>query len=145
VIQQAQEQVGQVAGQARQQITSQLDSQRERAAERLEGIAEALHDTGHQLRDRGQAPVGDFADTAARQIDQITRYMRDKSVDQFLEDVEQFARRNPGLFLAGAFGLGFLAARFLKSSRPNDTGFQTLAYEPPAPASSIAPEMPFPE
>jgi hypothetical protein len=34
-------------------------------------------------------------------------------------DLEGFARRNPALFFGAAFGLGLLAARFLKSTPPS--------------------------
>jgi hypothetical protein len=37
-------------------------------------------------------------------------------VGELIGDVEQFARRSPALFLGGAFALGVLAARFVKSS-----------------------------
>jgi hypothetical protein len=33
-----------------------------------------------------------------------------------IQEVERFARRQPALFLGGAFTLGLIAARFLKSS-----------------------------
>jgi len=33
-------------------------------------------------------------------------------------DLESFARRNPALFIGAAFGVGFLVARFLKSTPP---------------------------
>jgi hypothetical protein len=35
-------------------------------------------------------------------------------------DVENLARRQPALVFAGAFALGVVAARFLKSSAPED-------------------------
>ena len=34
-------------------------------------------------------------------------------------DLESFARRNPAIFIGAAFGVGFLVARFLKSTPPN--------------------------
>ena len=33
-----------------------------------------------------------------------------------LSDVKDFARKNPAIFLGGAFAMGIVAARFLKSS-----------------------------
>jgi len=36
-----------------------------------------------------------------------------------MRDVEHFAHKNPAVFLGGAFALGILAARFLKSGNPN--------------------------
>jgi hypothetical protein len=39
-----------------------------------------------------------------------------------VDDVEGFARRQAGLFLGGAFALGFILSRFFKSSRPERHG-----------------------
>jgi len=38
--------------------------------------------------------------------------------------VEGYARRNPAVFVGAAFALGFLAARFLKTSSPNQALMQ---------------------
>jgi len=37
-------------------------------------------------------------------------------IDQSLADVKRFARRRPGMFLAGAMGAGFLMGRLLRST-----------------------------
>ena len=46
----------------------------------------------------------------------MTGYLRERDLEGLLEDVEQFARRRPEVFLAGTFLAGLLLARFLKSS-----------------------------
>jgi hypothetical protein len=137
-MQQAQQQAGHVAEQAKQQITSRLESQKGRASDAMQNISEALHQAGQHLRDHGQAPVGDCMDWAAREAEQITRYIQNKSVDQFVDDAEQFARRNPAVFLGGAFALGFLAARFLKSSSPTGSDLQRDSAALPRPTSSMS-------
>jgi len=51
-----------------------------------------------------------------------------------VDDAERLAHRQPALFVGGAFALGLLAARFLKSSKPRpSTGRQSWAntgYQP---------------
>ena len=42
--------------------------------------------------------------------------MREKDVQAIVRDVERYAREQPALFLGGAFVLGLLGARFLKST-----------------------------
>jgi hypothetical protein len=62
-------------------------------------------------------------DRAAGGVSEISSYLRDRNVDDMLADAEDFARRQPELFLGGAFALGMLAARFFKSSsRPQEQG-----------------------
>jgi len=47
-------------------------------------------------------------------------YVQQTDVRQMADRVESFARREPAIFLGGAFALGLLGARFLKSSRRSD-------------------------
>jgi len=116
VFQQTQQAAGQAVDKAREQVKSQLSSQKDRAAEGLGGVAQALRQTAQQLREQNQAPVAEVTERAAQAVDGVTGYFRDHDVDQLVGEVENFARREPMLFLGGAFALGFAAARFLKSS-----------------------------
>jgi hypothetical protein len=116
VLQQAGQKVSEVADQARTQVMSKLGDQKERAAGSLEGVAQALRQTGQQFRDQNQQPFGQFAEGAADMVERFTGYLNQRDVHQMVGEVESFARRQPALFLGGAFALGLLAARFLKSS-----------------------------
>jgi hypothetical protein len=121
VIQQTQEKAGQLVGQARDQMVSQLDSQKERAAGSIGSAAQALRQTAQQLRDQHEEMFVPYLENAASYIDRFSGYLKERDIRQMMDEVEGFARREPGLFLGGAFALGFLAARFLKSSSPNVT------------------------
>jgi hypothetical protein len=113
---QAQHKAGQLADQAKQQATSQLASQKQRATDSLGGVAQALRQTGQQLRQQDQGMIARYADQAAGQIERFSGFLRGKDMNQLIDETEQFARREPTLFLGGAFVLGVLGARFLKSS-----------------------------
>ena len=52
---QAKEQAGQLADQARTQVTSRISGQKERAADGLGSMADALRQTGQQLRNQDQS------------------------------------------------------------------------------------------
>jgi hypothetical protein len=127
VADQAQQTAGQVADQARQQVTSRITGQKDRAAEGLNSVAQALRQTGEQLREQDQQNVTGYIDRAASQVERISTYLQNNDLGQLVDDVERFARRQPALFLGGAFVLGLLGARFLKSSRPytEPTGMYT--------------------
>jgi hypothetical protein len=47
----------------------------------------------------------------------LSDYLRDKSLTDVVGDVERFARREPVIFVGGAFLIGLLGSRFLKSSQ----------------------------
>ncbi len=118
VADQAKQALGQAADQAQQQAKSMLGGQLDQASSGLSDVAEAVRSVGKQLRQKDQPQLASLTDQAARQIDHLSGYMRDRDVDDYIDDLESFARRQPMLFVGGAFFLGLLTARFLKSSRP---------------------------
>lgn len=122
VVQQTQDKAGQVVDQAKEQATNQLASQKDRAADSLGSVAGALRQTGHHLRQNDQHGIAQYADRAAERVEQFTDQLRGKDVQTIVRDVERYARQQPALFLGGAFVLGLLGARFLKSTaqREND-------------------------
>jgi len=127
--QQAKETAGNLVGQARTQVKTQLTSQKDKAAESLGGVAEAIRQTGTQLNEQDQpAPVGRYVNQAADVIDNVAQYLRTKDIDEMFGQVEDLARRQPAVFIGAAFALGFMAARFLKSSGTAGNG--TSAKQP---------------
>ncbi|HEX6508428.1 MAG TPA: hypothetical protein VF221_12410 [Chloroflexota bacterium] len=119
VAQQTQQTAGQVVEGARNQAMSYADTQKQQAAQSLHGVAQALRQTGENLRAQNQDPVGRYADVAAERVENFTTYVEKTPVQQMVQDVEYVARRHSTLFLGGAALLGFAAARFLKASSRN--------------------------
>ena len=122
VAQQTQQKAGQLADQARQQVKSRLATQKDQAAEQLSPIKTALQETGQQLRNQDQGSVAQYADKAADQLERFSGYLRESDVDEIMDEVRNFARSRPALFLGGAAALGFFGTRFLKSSSEQDGG-----------------------
>src|SRR5829696_8789359 len=124
IVDQAKQTTGQIVGQVKEQAATRLDRQKEAAAAGLSSVADAVRQVGQNLRGRGegQSPVVQYAaqygDKAAEQIERLTEYLRRNDARQLVREVEGFARRQPALFLGGAFLLGLAGARFLKSSNP---------------------------
>jgi hypothetical protein len=115
-VEQAQQTAGEMVEGVKDQATSQLSVQKERAAGSLGAMALAIRQTGQGLREQDQGVVGRYADTAADQVERLAGYLREKDVSEVIEEVENVARRQPGLFLGGAVALGFFGTRFLMSS-----------------------------
>jgi hypothetical protein len=103
---------------ARERAGSTLSQGRYQAADQLGGLGGAFHRTGETLRQEDQARFADVADTVGRQLDRVAGYLRESDGRTIARDLENMARRQPALVFAGAFALGILAARFLKSSSP---------------------------
>jgi hypothetical protein len=113
----AKQKAGEVVGQAKDQVVSQLNDQKVRAADGLGSLTTALRQTGDVLQQNGlPAPVADYANSFAGQVERFASYLRDKDVDDLARDAGDYARKNPMVFVGGAFLLGLAVARFLKSS-----------------------------
>lgn len=131
--QEAAEQVQQQASQAtatlREQAKSQMSGQKERAAGQLQGVVSALEETAGALRQQDRYGIADYTDGAAQQLQRIAGQLEQKDIDQLLREAGNAVRRRPGLFLGGAFAVGILGARFLKSSSPETTSSSVPSYE----------------
>lgn len=120
VVSEAKDVASSVAGQAKELVGSQVARQAERSANDISDVARALRQTKQGLQDNIAAP---YIDTAADQLERLSRFLRTADAPQMVRSVETFARREPLIFLGGAFALGMLGARFLKSSPRHAEGW----------------------
>ncbi len=106
----------------RETATGQLASQKDRATDGLGSVAQFVRQSTQQLRDQKQDAIAGYVEQAADQIDQFSRSLRNKDVSELIDDAQQLARKQPALFIGGAFVLGLIGARFLKSSAQGNGG-----------------------
>lgn len=113
----------QVVGQAKTTLTQARDSaatsltdSKGRLADQVTHVADAFRTTTDHLRQNNQAQLAGYADGVARQAERLAGYLRNADFRAMGDDVRELARRQPALVVGGAFALGLLAARFLKSS-----------------------------
>lgn len=128
---QAQQTVSQVTGQARQQAASQLATRKDQAATNLTDVSQAVSQVGSQLRQNDHDTLAQYADMAAQQVNRAASYLRERNINEMFDEVQGLARRQPALFLAGAFALGVLGARFLRSSTPQTGSANRLGVNSP--------------
>jgi hypothetical protein len=98
---------------------SAIDSQKERGAQTLSQTADALRKTSQDLQQNNVPMAGQVVDAAAGKLEDVAGYMRGHSITELIDDAERYARGNGTIVMGGAFVLGLLAARFLKSSPPS--------------------------
>lgn len=115
-VDQAQDKAAAVAETVKQQVSHRLSGQIGQAADGLGTVSGAVRQVSQTLRDQQQGFLADYAERAAEQVERVQGFLRGKDLDQVVAATEQYARRQPMIFLGGAFSLGLLAARFLKSS-----------------------------
>jgi hypothetical protein len=109
-------QASRTAGEVQEHAKAFLSEQKEAAAEHIDGVVKVLHDAVDQLRQRSPGAVTDYAERAVGGLDSVAHALREQDMRALVGQVEDFARRQPVLFLAGSVAVGFALARFLKSS-----------------------------
>lgn len=113
---QAQEKAQEAAGQAKSRARDEIDRRSTEAGQQASSTAGDLRSVGEQLREQGKDTPAKLADQAADRVERVGGYLQDADADRILGDVEDLARRQPWVVVAGGVALGFAAARFLKAS-----------------------------
>jgi ElaB/YqjD/DUF883 family membrane-anchored ribosome-binding protein len=113
----------QTLGQVQDKAETVVSKGKQTIAEGLTGIAEGIRQFGNTLQggeqpNRFAAQAAQYVTPLAGQLENIADYIERRDIRGLTRDLKSFARRNPTLFVAAAFGVGLFAARFLKAS-PN--------------------------
>jgi len=103
------------------QMQSTFDTQKNQAAGRLGSVATALRQTSQQLNDQNETTFANYAQSAADQIENWSSMLQNQDLNGLVSEVQDFARRQPELFIAGSLAAGLLLGRFLKSSSSSAT------------------------
>lgn len=102
---------------ARAQLSEQASTQKQRAAD-------GLRDVGGQFSSMADGadsgPASTLVRTLSRRADSAANWLSDREPADIVEDVRGFARRNTGLFLAIAAGVGIVAGRVAKALHSGD-------------------------
>jgi hypothetical protein len=106
---------GRVGETLQRRVETGTGSQLTRTGDLLDQIAQAVYEGSQQLRSE-QPQVARVADFTAGRIGEAAQYLRGTDVNGLRRGAEDFARRQPALFVGGAMVLGLAATRFLKAS-----------------------------
>ncbi|MFI6757971.1 hypothetical protein ACIBF5_02325 [Micromonospora sp. NPDC050417] len=109
VAHEASEQARQLMGQATSQLREQAEAQQQRAADGLRALGDQLHTMSERTDQPGVAT--DLVRHAAGRVHQAAHWLDQREPGAVLNDIRDYARRNPGIFLAGAAVAGVLAGR----------------------------------
>lgn len=101
---------------AKQRAKDIAEEQKDAAAAQLGCVARGLREAAGSMQGESEF-AGRYAGKAAEGLERLSEDLRGADFDQLVERTENYARRNPAVFLGGAVAAGFLLARFIKSSR----------------------------
>lgn len=101
---------------------SRTDEQRERVVGGMRTVADAIRRSSRDLpEDRQQ--YGRLLEGVADRVEGASRYLEQHDVDMLARDARRVARDHAPVFLTGAFTLGMIGARLLKSSSERGDGY----------------------
>jgi|GEM_PF-6471470 len=122
------DQATKLRGQATDRARTAAEQGKTRATETIDGLAQVVHQTAGNLEQQVNPEIAKYIHRAADALDSFSASLRDKSVDEIVEDATQFARRNPAVAIGAAVAIGFALSRFLKATSSPTAGTSTSAY-----------------
>jgi len=130
-----------IAADVRGKLGTEVRGQHDRLAD---GLRKFVDELDEMVRDRGDSPASGLVTQVSQGGRRFADYLADRGPDGVLNEVQDFARRRPGAFLAVAAAAGFVVGRLGKGAlnASTDTGSGTAASGYPAatyPAASSYP------
>lgn len=116
----AREKGREMAREGKARARTQAEQQKDRVSDGLLSVADALRRGGEEMPE-DQRQYSRFLDAVADRAEDASHFLAERDVDSLSRDVRTFAREHAPVFLSGAFTLGMLGARFLKSSPARDS------------------------
>lgn len=119
-----------LVGEARQALEDQ-------AREQAHRLAGTIEDLGNKLRalasgDAEQAgELRGYVDDLGQRVRGAGERLESRGLDGMVDDVQQFARRRPTMFLASAAAAGFLVGRMVRGERDAGGNGQAAPAPPP--------------
>jgi hypothetical protein len=101
-----------LAGEAGGQVRDQTSAQQQKAAGQLHSMADELREMAEKGGHSGVAT--EFAHQAAERLHGAASWLEQREPADVLQAVRDFARRRPGMFLAGAVAAGLAAGRLTR-------------------------------
>ncbi len=102
---------------------TRADAAKEGVADEISSVSRALRKASEELR--GGSPQERTFGAAASSMADFADTVRDKDLGEMVDELGDFARRNPVAFLGGAALLGFAGVRMAKASRRARLGDET--------------------
>jgi ElaB/YqjD/DUF883 family membrane-anchored ribosome-binding protein len=114
--------VQQLGNTAANRIHSEVDARKDTAADQAKSVSSAIHraagEMGQDSPDWLKSALRQTADKIQGFADTIER----KDSRELMRDAQDFARNNPGAFLAACAAAGFAAARIIKAGGQQQQG-----------------------
>ncbi|MGE0178836.1 MAG: hypothetical protein AB7O91_03325 [Sphingomonas sp.] len=122
MVSQARDQIVTLRGQAGEKLRSYADDGKGKASNLLEEFGGVLSDAARSVDERLGSQYGEYAHRAAGAVGDFAGKVREKSVDDFVEDAREFVRKSPVVAIGIAAVAGFALVRVLRTGLDDVTG-----------------------
>lgn len=116
VANEAQSALSGVTDQVKHDANTIVAEQKDMFASRLRTFSDTLRETGNKMQSEDEQKVSQYAQGAATQIDRFAGFLQGHDAGDIVNEVRNYAQRQPEVFVAGSLAVGFLLGRFLKAS-----------------------------
>lgn len=100
---------------AKHEAGKQAEEAQHRTSESLHSFAEAIRSAGEELRKKDEGAAARLLGEAAGGLEQLSDALGHKQLEDIVNDVRDFGRRNPGAFIAGSVLMGMALGRFART------------------------------
>jgi hypothetical protein len=127
VVQETQRQAKDLLDQGRTQVREQAISQQQKAGQSLSSLAQELRGLADGTSSGAPGPARDLLQQGAGIVESFAGKLQNREPAELLDEVRNFARRKPGMFLLGAAAAGVLAGRLTRgvTAAHSDSGPST--------------------
>lgn len=115
LVRQVKDQVATLRDQAGTRLRGFADDGKGRASGLLDDVSGVIEDAARSIDTRLGAEYGDYAHRAADAVSSFAGKVRDKSIDELLDDTRSIVRKSPGVAIAAAAVLGFALIRVVRT------------------------------
>ncbi|MBS0503049.1 MAG: hypothetical protein JSS55_04440 [Proteobacteria bacterium] len=103
------------------------------ASDALDEAARFLTDTAKTVDEKLGPQYGRYGLSAAESVSGLADQLRNKDVNELLDDARELVRKSPGIAIGAAVGLGFVLARLAKAGVGFDDGDKDTKPKAPKP------------
>jgi ElaB/YqjD/DUF883 family membrane-anchored ribosome-binding protein len=118
--------------QATETVRSYALQGKEKATDALENVIRMIDDAAAAVDEKVGAQYGDYVRQASQTLAGISSTIRDKDVDDLVDDARGVVRSSPALAIGAAAAVGFLVARIVKAGATPSTENTASGNEPAA-------------
>ena len=115
LVTQVRDQVTNLRGQAGEKLRGVADDGKSKATTLLDDLAGIIEDAARSIDDRLGEDYGDYAHRASSAVSGFAGRVRDKSVDDIIDDTRDVVRRSPAVAIAAAAVVGFALMRVVRT------------------------------